>query len=81
MKSLKVSWLGLVAIVLFACNKEKGDLTVSDSQLAGARFQVLSNGTPKPVLTPSQSPAPVSTGNPVTVSYSATDPNTNAAVN
>ena len=81
MKSLKVSWLGLVAIVLFACNKEKGELIVSDSEISGARSQVLANGTPKPVLTPSQSPAPATTGNPVTVSYTATDPGTSAAVN
>jgi len=79
MKSLKVSWLGLIAIVFFACNKDNGELTETD--IAGSRFQSLASRTPKPVLTPSQNPAPATTGNPVTVSYAATDPVTSAAVN
>jgi len=79
MKSLKVSWLGLIAIVFFACNKDNGELTETD--IAGARFQSLAGRTPKPILTPSQNPTPAITGNPVTVSYTATDPGTSAAVN
>ena len=86
MKALKLPLLGLFAILFSACQKDTSHFSVANSDIAVSAKKVgplssSENGTAKPVLTASQNPAPVAVGNSVTVSYTATDPNTAATVN
>lgn len=84
MKVLKLPLLALF-VVLFSCKKDIHQSSAADSDLASvnkkSNISLQGEGTPKPVLTPSQTPAPVAVGNSVTVSYTATDPNSNASIN
>ncbi|HEY0679936.1 MAG TPA: hypothetical protein VGD17_16745 [Chitinophagaceae bacterium] len=85
MKALKLSSLALLCISFFSsCTKDvKTASTYDESQemYSGAKPGVPTiESSKKPVLTPSQSPKPVDKGNAVTVSYSATDNTTGAAV-
>jgi len=84
MKTLKLSLFALIVIVSSSCKKEIKPSVSADEEIVisnrvqGAAPQ--SNGTPKPLLIASQSPAPVSVGNQVTVTYTAKDPSTNSTI-
>jgi hypothetical protein len=72
----------LVSFLMFifsSCSKDLATDPSADSVFAAS---VASNAVvnKKPLLTPSQSPAPVRKGNSVTISYTATDQNTGTAV-
>ena len=80
MKIVPISILvSFLAFIFSSCSKELASKTSANSISGGS---VASNSVvnKKPILTPSQSPAPVRKGNSVTVSYTATDPNTGSAV-
>ena len=82
MKVLKATCLVLLTFSIFSsCKKDvdstsslQGGVTSLDAKSQSA------NNDKKPLLTASQSPAPVKKGDPVTVSYSATDLTSAAAV-
>jgi hypothetical protein len=77
MKTYKLSLLGLLAFIFFACTKTDDSIISSSSQnttsLNLARI-ALRGGPATPVLTPSQSISPANVGDPVTVTFKATDP-------
>jgi hypothetical protein len=84
MKIVSFSTLILILTSVFSsCSKDLGNSSSADDANSIAGVQVASNGvvsTKKPVLTPSQDPAPVNKGNSVTIRYSAADATSGAAV-
>ena len=83
MKIVPLSILISFLIFIFSsCSKDLAGDSLSEQQSSVSASVVSSNAVvnKKPLLTPSQSPAPVRKGNSVTVSYTATDPSTGLAV-
>ena len=91
MKTLQLSTILFVLVSLFSsCTKDSSISLDSSLSAAASRTTVLGGGNnnnpgggggdKKPVLTPTQSPAPVAVGNSVTVTYAATDAASGASV-
>src|SRR5687768_12585268 len=83
---MKIVPLTILASFLFfifsSCSKEiiTDSLNEEQSSISGGTISNNSVVSKKPLLTPTQSPAPVRKGNSVSVSYTATDPTTGVAV-
>lgn len=83
---MKIVPLSILASFLFfifsSCSKEivTNPQTEEQSSIVGGSVSNSAVVSKKPVLTPTQSPAPVRKGNSVTVSYTATDQSTGLAV-
>jgi hypothetical protein len=82
-RSVKMIALSAVLVsALFACTKEakESQVNIQEGTLTAVKEKAVEKVSKKPLLIPGQSPGIASVGKQVTVSYTATDQATNAAI-